>query len=159
MNDLRIKNTDPEVFRKRLRKIESEIDDLRTDKEELEKKIETHQEYWNPENREPAFECYICGGDQNIEAHHIVPNGAHGGLGRHFEETITLCRRCHRTLHGKYRQGIQFDESPMQEKERIKELVEKKKEYQFVLQAIGLIDEMREERREDISQKGESGGE
>ena len=45
------------------------------------------------------MECVNCGSTKNLHAHHIIPS-AQGGKDRE-NNGITLCKECHKKLHGK----------------------------------------------------------
>lgn len=54
--------------------------------------------------------CALCGSDQFITFHHLIPKSCHGNkwFKKHFDKTdmrergIDICRRCHSFIHKKF---------------------------------------------------------
>lgn len=44
--------------------------------------------------------CVVCGTDNNLNAHHLLPKHTYSDLSLDLKNGITLCRRCHRIAHG-----------------------------------------------------------
>jgi thymidylate synthase (FAD) len=47
-----------------------------------------------------GWRCTECGSNKKLEAHHIKPVVTHPELAYDIENLTTLCRKCHRKLHG-----------------------------------------------------------
>ena len=72
------------------------------------------REGWEPDEAGPSFryvahkaKCFMCGGREFLESHHIVPR-AWGGLDIDLN-IIPLCPNCHRKIHqylNRYKQLI-----------------------------------------------------
>lgn len=45
------------------------------------------------------MKCAMCGTDHFLQRHHVIPLSKGGGKG--FTNTIFVCVRCHRKIHGK----------------------------------------------------------
>lgn len=47
------------------------------------------------------FSCFLCGSEENLEAHHIMGFTEYPFLSIYPENQITLCHKCHREYHNK----------------------------------------------------------
>ena len=44
------------------------------------------------------YTCQVCGSKEDVEGHHIL-NYQYGGSAN-IDNIVTLCRKCHRKVHG-----------------------------------------------------------
>jgi len=52
-----------------------------------------------------GHQCQICGSEENLQVHHIQAYANHPSLRLEMSNGITLCRKCHMTLHRKERKN------------------------------------------------------
>lgn len=46
------------------------------------------------------YTCAACGSTENLEAHHIIEQYKSVDYSNEIANGITLCRKCHRAIHG-----------------------------------------------------------
>lgn len=51
-----------------------------------------------------GFKCVICGSDEDIQAHHIIPVFFSEEHKYDIGNGVTLCKKCHKAVHGSYRE-------------------------------------------------------
>ena len=52
------------------------------------------------------YECEVCGGKQNVEAHHIIPAKHTPEDFLDIENLIVLCKKCHKLVHEGYNEKL-----------------------------------------------------
>jgi hypothetical protein len=50
------------------------------------------------------YHCRLCGSNNDLEAHHIIPFSINEKLQTEIENGITLCSKCHLTIHKYFRE-------------------------------------------------------
>ena len=58
---------------------------------------------WSKQVKERDGKCLDCGTTQDLHAHHIKPKSSHPELSLDMQNGKTLCYRCHKAEHERYR--------------------------------------------------------